>query len=98
MEDMFQTPSAGRWVLQLSAATPTVVKSPAVSNPISGEVGAAASRLATTLRTLSTFQTPSAGRWVLQLLLRLAIANLNVKVSNPISGEVGAAAQGHDEP
>ncbi len=38
----FQTPSAGRWVLQLPAACYGDRDRPRVSNPISGEVGAAA--------------------------------------------------------
>ncbi len=64
---LFQTPSAGRWVLQRKIV---VMKSGVmvVSNPISGEVGAAALSVPLWLvSVLSTFQTPSAGRWVLQL-------------------------------
>ncbi len=66
-----------------------------VSNPISGEVGAAAS--ASTRRpptsSSASFQTPSAGRWVLQLTSDLHWLASNAGVSNPISGEVGAAAR-----
>ncbi len=39
---MFQTPSAGRWVLQRPLCRQPPVPRPPVSNPISGEVGAAA--------------------------------------------------------
>ncbi len=38
-----------------------------VSNPISGEVGAAAKELNAWTCDAYKFQTPSAGRWVLQL-------------------------------
>ena len=64
-----------------------------VSNPISGEVGAAAFPLTLTL-TLSDepFQTPSAGRWVLQPAAAKKEQWNMIIVSNPISGEVGAAA------
>ena len=63
----FQTPSAGRWVLQRRSHHPAFRHGRCVSNPISGEVGAANS-----LRGPTT-----AKRWE--------------RVSNPISGEVGAA-------
>ncbi len=63
-----------------------------VSNPISGEVGAAAAgKITVTGEYNSEFQTPSAGRWVLQQMERFCIAGITI-VSNPISGEVGAAA------
>ncbi len=38
----------------------------AVSNPISGEVGAAAMMFLRRFPRVRSFQTPSAGRWVLQ--------------------------------
>ncbi len=88
----FQTPSAGRWVLQQA---PTTLRGgsrrgsfkphqrgggccseprqrdagvhPRVSNPISGEVGAAAINVNINDLITAQFQTPSAGRWVLQL-------------------------------
>ena len=89
---MFQTPSAGRWVLQPASMCPSASASRArfkphqrgggccslrsllgpwnwlerVSNPISGEEGAAALRLPTSFLKDPSFQTPSAGRWVLQ--------------------------------
>ena len=65
-----------------------------VSNPISGEVGAAAAVKAEERkkRELAKFQTPSAGRWVLQHL-QMNIPATEHFVSNPISGEVGAAAR-----
>ncbi len=88
----FQTPSAGRWVLQPLAKVDAEKKAVKgfkphqrgggccsgahrgcppclrlhVSNPISGEVGAAASGQPFALRRRHKFQTPSAGRWVLQ--------------------------------
>ncbi len=89
----FQTPSAGRWVLQLRLwkIRQNFIE---VSNPISGEVGAAADEFDyETCEQASMFQTPSAGRWVLQLGLFLAMSGLGFVVSNPISGEVGAAAR-----
>ncbi len=90
---VFQTPSAGRWVLQHPAKRVAVLgedsfkphqrgggccsrmissgrqmSSTTVSNPISGEVCAAAAAFAWALLGWSCmFQTPSAGRWVLQL-------------------------------
>ncbi len=63
----FQTPSAGRWVLQLFELTLVFGAIAGVSNPISGEVGAAAgSNGCGWQRSRIQFQTPSAGRWVLQ--------------------------------
>ncbi len=62
-----------------------------VSNPISGEVGAAAFVDGTPEEEEFVFQTPSAGRWVLQPK-KLGLVTIRVLVSNPISGEVGAAA------
>ncbi len=50
--------SVGRLCLTSSTAL--------VSNPISGEVGAAAQSHKFALGILAGFQTPSAGRWVLQ--------------------------------
>ncbi len=46
----FQTPSAGRWVLQLEIQVKAVWCPGDVSNPISGEVGAAASSSVYTFR------------------------------------------------
>ncbi len=63
----FQTPSAGRWVLQRWLRDSSEHSSSAVSNPISGEVGAAAGAGLETESWQEEFQTPSAGRWVLQL-------------------------------
>ncbi len=64
---VFQTPSAGRWVLQPTNVTTGSRSLLPVSNPISGEVGAATpGRSARPSATLPSFQTPSAGRWVLQ--------------------------------
>ncbi len=88
----FQTPSAGRWVLQHQKFTKLDFLRQPVSNPISGEVGAAATCLRTVSGAARLFQTPSAGRWVLQLEVAAGRQSLTVKVSNPISGEVGAAA------
>ncbi len=65
---LFQTPSAGRWVLQPAVKKELNAFVCDVSNPISGEVGAAASSTVTGWQTTARkFQTPSAGRWVLQL-------------------------------
>ncbi len=89
----FQTPSAGRWVLQLCDAITAASENKIVSNPISGEVGAAANnRLGSDAAMENMFQTPSAGRWVLQLQEALPQHPPRSHVSNPISGEVGAAA------
>ncbi len=64
-----------------------------VSNPISGEVGAAAwYRFVPLPHRGAGFQTPSAGRWVLQHGNVRTALSCDVSVSNPISGEVGAAA------
>ncbi len=63
-----------------------------VSNPISGEVGAAATLLISLVTLgIPLFQTPSAGRWVLQRDYGVGLLPPS-QVSNPISGEVGAAA------
>ncbi len=63
----FQTPSAGRWVLQQSTEIINAITTTFVSNPISGEVGAAAgAKVPVFLTHGGVFQTPSAGRWVLQ--------------------------------
>ncbi len=63
----FQTPSAGRWVLQPSSLSLPFSFWPSVSNPISGEVGAATVEAEIEPAELAyLFQTPSAGRWVLQ--------------------------------
>ncbi len=63
----FQTPSAGRWVLQRAPDELLQGLITLVSNPISGEVGAAARAVQGRGRSGSVrFQTPSAGRWVLQ--------------------------------
>ncbi len=51
-------------MLKLSALVAALV-----SNPISGEVGAAArAKVAVCVELWKEFQTPSAGRWVLQLI------------------------------
>ncbi len=63
----FQTPSAGRWVLQPKSVARDIDPEALVSNPISGEVGAAARCMDKAGLPHSRFQTPSAGRWVLQL-------------------------------
>ncbi len=113
----FQTPSAGRWLLQLSRSQPCRTApfpcfkphqrgggccsggSPLVdgalhdvSNPISGEVGAAAKKHIRPGSLTVSFQTPSAGRWVLQRRLHSHGYHRVRGVSNPISGEVGAEA------
>ncbi len=89
----FQTPSAGRWVLQQFYAvkrgqnvwefqTPSAgrwVLQPVVVRDELWKAGA-------------EFQTPSAGRWVLQPASRFGTEGESRSVSNPISGEVGAAA------
>ncbi len=63
----FQTPSAGRWVLQPMALFKDIVDPAVVSNPISGEVGAAAElAVEIVMEHEDLFQTPSAGRLVLQ--------------------------------
>ncbi len=91
---MFQTPSAGTWVLQ-----PSHVKVPHpghcdVSNPISGEVGAAACspmRIAAAMRCIVS--NPISGE--VGAAARQVYHGDSVHawcVSNPISGEVGAAA------
>ncbi len=64
-----------------------------VSNPISGEVGAAVQEVQEWLLFEQEFQTPSAGRWVLQQRASAYRPSSSIAVSNPISGEVGAAAQ-----
>ena len=65
---LFQTPSAGRWVLQLEMSEFFQTRMGQVSNPISGEVGAETpSAEVVFLDEIFKFQTPSAGRWVLQL-------------------------------
>ncbi len=67
---LFQTPSAGRWVLQHGVLRRRARPRDLVSNPISGEVGAAASVAGRPdqghVHSRARFQTPSAGRWVLQ--------------------------------
>ncbi len=110
---LFQTPSAGRWVLQ--RPTPSGSSSAAssgfkphqrgggccsrrlrlgpsglelhVSNPISGEVGAAAAPvlLAVFCRELA-FQTPSAGRWVLQQLAFWSSSSAWLTFQTPSAG------------
>ncbi len=90
----FQTPSAGRWVLQPADLQHLGSGSGVVSNPISGEVGAAAgAKVPVFLTHGGVFQTPSAGRWVLQQSTEIINAITTTFVSNPISGEVGAAAR-----
>ncbi len=89
--EKFQTPSAGRWVLQLGASELLTAEMEEVSNPISGEVGAVAVEARLELVADGKFQTPSAGRWVLQQRLSVRWPTTS-RVSNPISGEVGAAA------
>ncbi len=75
---MFQTPSAGRWVLQRDVEGGNLQGGHAVSNPISGEVGAAAHRHHPGERhDHPEFQTPSAGRWVLQPPLRASHRDLH---------------------
>ena len=86
-ECLFQTPSAGRWVLQLRRLWQTKIALTPVSNPISGEVGAAAPRyLEGHFRSPCRFQTPSAGRWVLQHALRLPTIHSRIQFQTPSAG------------
>ncbi len=57
----FQTPSAGRWVLQLQFRGGAPDRQRHVSNPISGEVGAAASRTVRSVPPLSWVSNPISG-------------------------------------
>ena len=123
--DRFQTPSAGRWVLQ-----PHPVRSVQVERlclfqtPSAGRWVLQQSKLNVFGNLLAeVFQTPSAGRWVLQLPLtspptskptrfkphqrgggccnwkaRKGCVDRLRQVSNPISGEVGAATTSLSEP
>ena len=84
---LFQTPSAGRWVLQPEDATSEIGNLP-VSNPISGEVGAAAAGrkvIGFGKGTAEGFQTPSAGRWVLQPII-CEVNNLLTEFQTPSAG------------
>ena len=78
-------------MLQLLNLVLSLVLAIIVSNPISGEVGAAACQNDADRDNQNKFQTPSAGRWVLQRGLPCSGSAARA-VSNPISGEVGAAA------
>ncbi len=55
-ETVFQTPSAGRWVLQHRHLPLVGEEGCQVSNPISGEVGAAATPSAVRLRKRDSFK------------------------------------------
>ncbi len=81
----FQTPSAGRWVLQQSLPGRGRLCSP-VSNPISGEVGAAAGSIVQMVAATDGFQTPSAGRWVLQLDTQFQLLLLLLEFQTPSAG------------
>ncbi len=87
----FQTPSAGRWVLQLAAALVKFFDGLVVSNPISGEVGAAAWKTPTLSRWWRSFKPHQRGGGCCSKSSG-PDEHPRVHVSNPISGEVGAAA------
>ncbi len=89
----FQTPSAGRWVLQLRLCACCVFRYPLVSNPISGEVGAAATvGVRQRAQTESCFKPHQRGGGCCSRGPGAQAWSPLRKVSNPISGEVGAAA------
>ncbi len=88
----FQTPSAGRWVLQLGVIVWGGIAA-SFQTPSAGRWVLQHSACLWATVELMQFQTPSAGRWVLQLSGWLRETYF-AHVSNPISGEVGAAAPG----
>ncbi len=90
----FQTPSAGRWVLQLKAIVSLPTYSQEFQTPSAGRWVLQQPELVERTFLLCKFQTPSAGRWVLQRDYPGWRGRGSVGVSNPISGEVGAAARG----
>ena len=82
----FQTPSAGRWVLQRDLRE-SGRQGHQVSNPISGEVGAAAAAVMTAADAVNKmFQTPSAGRWVLQPEVADEVEGLGIQFQTPSAG------------
>ncbi len=88
-----QTPSAGRWVLQPARCQLPPPWCWPVSNPISGEVGAAAPTTATrSSRPLACFKPHQRGGGCCSHRQRRSRPYPEGGVSNPISGEVGAAA------
>ncbi len=91
--DKFQTPSAGRWVLQHTFQI-GCAKTTKRFKPHQGGGGCCSFGLSFPLIvTYTQFQTPSAGRWVLQLGVGPHwFEDYELEFSNPISGEVGAAA------
>ncbi len=89
----FQTPSAGRWVLQHRPRGGAHPARGRFQTPSAGRwVLQLDTRAAQGFLNWGRFQTPSAGRWVLQPCGDLPALARCHRVSNPISGEVGAAA------
>ncbi len=89
---MFQTPSAGRWVLHRRHVPARYCILRQVSNPISGEVGAAARDSKNGLLVLGGSFKPHQRGGGCCSRADLEGRDLVSTVSNPISGEVGAAA------
>ncbi len=89
--DMFQTPSAGRWVLQPSLPTRRSTACPWFQTPSAGRWVLQLEAEQKAIKAYLAFQTPSAGRWVLQPEDAEEGFAVDPWVSNPISGEVGAA-------
>ncbi len=87
----FQTPSAGRWVLQPAASLWCRRRRPTFQTPSAGRWVLQPDIVAQKVEVTRKFQTPSAGRWVLQQFEFWGWED-HLRVSNPISGEVGAAA------
>ncbi len=91
--EVFQTPSAGRWVLQLLFVLLfVIVKGEMFQTPSAGRWVLQLRAMLEHQSVMAKFQTPSAGRWVLQLRGGRRGYGHCRGVSNPISGEVGAAA------
>ena len=65
----FQTPSAGRWVLQLSKIEIATQDSNGFQTPSAGRWVLQHDVCVRKEEVVYEFQTPSAGRWVLQLAL-----------------------------
>ncbi len=92
--EVFQTPSAGRWVLQQCVVARCRCCGVAVSNPISGEVGAAAlGGFPLAPSTSTSFKPHQRGGGCCSGGSSFPSPLPGHKVSNPISGEVGAAAK-----
>ncbi len=88
----FQTPSAGRWVLQPVSVVWSQRYYSLVSNPISGEVGAAALIGFTKGTRKRSFKPHQRGGGCCSARWAKSPWGRAILVSNPISGEVGAAA------